>query len=400
MAKPKKKKPATGVLIAGAMVVVPGALPGLWGTFQKAVCEGYGISEAQAGMIFTCTIASFGLACIITGALGDKLGPKMVAGTGACLLLFGFCSSALMPQGSPFYLCLGYSVPIGLGCACLYPPAMSCVQKHYPQRKGLATGVLGASLGLSGAAITYGGRALIHFFGIRVCFLVLGIVLFALVFTGAMGLWVPAVAPGLAQNKRGLTPREMAGTAPYYLLLAATFLATPTTQLFSPRVVEMGMERGLSEGAAVLSLALSSLANGAGRFAMPMLSDKLGRPKTSTLSFLLLGVASCGLWWAKGFWVPIMYGITTFFYSGQNAVMPAYCSDLFGLQHSGANYGLIAIGMTFGALAFPPLAQVYGGGYLPRHIIAICSASLGCVCVLFAGKLGNLPFHGVKEKKK
>lgn len=387
MAKKKKKKPQSfGVLIGGALVVVPGALPGLWGTFRKAVVEGYSISDGAAQSVFTVTMVCFGAACILTGLAGDKAGPKLVAGVGAALLALGFFASALLPQNMAKLLCITYGVPIGVGCACLYPTAMSSVQKLYPQRKGLATGVLGASLGISGAAIAYGGRALIKFTNIRICFAVLGAVLGTVVFTGAMLLKQPKRAPAQkAQTGKNFTPREMVLTRAYWLLFLTTFLAAPTTQFFSPRITEMGVQRGLSEGAAALSLALSSVANGAGRFTMPFLSDKFGRVQTVVASFVLLGCASAGLWWAQGYWLPVMYGVTTFFYSGQNAVMPAFCSDLFGLKHSGVNYGLVALGMTLGAVFFPVIANVYGEGDAPRHIIALVCA---CGGALTAGASG------------
>ena len=39
---------------------------------------------------------------------------------------------------------------------------MSCAQKWYADNKGLATGVIGGAVGLSGAALTALGLSLIH----------------------------------------------------------------------------------------------------------------------------------------------------------------------------------------------------------------------------------------------
>ncbi len=389
MAKKKKKAgPGARVLFGGALVVLPAALPGLWGGFQKAVCEGYGITKEQAGVIFVCTIASFGIACVFTGLISDKAPPKWVAFCGALLILTGFCSTAFLPGGKVLLLCLAYSLPVGLGCACLYPTAMGCVQKFYPQNKGFATGIMGASLGFGGTAIAYASRALTAAFGIRVCFFAMGVALFLPVAAGALQLYTPKTLPPQQSGGKNQTPRQMVATPMFYLLLAATFFATPTTQLFAPGIIEMGVERGLSEGGAVFSLALSSLCNGAGRFVLPLLSDKFGRPKTAVASYLCLFAASAGFAFAAGWFLPVIYGLVTFFYSGQNAVMPAFCTDLFGFKHSGINYGLVALGMAGGAVLFPPIAAVYGPGYLPRHGIAAVSAVLAAVCVALAAITG------------
>ncbi|MEW5208280.1 hypothetical protein, partial [Bacillus cereus] len=61
---------------------------------------------------------------------------------------------------------LAFSIPAGLGTAFLYPSIQSCAQKWYAGRKGLATGVIGGAVGLSGAFLTVFVRTAVSGFGI------------------------------------------------------------------------------------------------------------------------------------------------------------------------------------------------------------------------------------------
>ena len=139
------------ILAAGAAIQVLTGLPAAWGVFQRPVMEEYGLSEQGAGYAFGVLIAFFGIGCVIGGFLQDKQGPRFAALWGTGLLCGGFFAAAALPaeKGSAFFGV--FSIPAGLGTAFLYPSIQSCAQKWYKGRKGLATGVIGGAVGLSGA---------------------------------------------------------------------------------------------------------------------------------------------------------------------------------------------------------------------------------------------------------
>ena len=147
------------ILAAGAAIQVLTGLPAAWGVFQRPVMEEYGLSEQGAGYAFGVLIAFFGIGCVIGGFLQDKQGPRFAALWGTGLLCGGFFAAAALPaeKGSAFFGV--FSIPAGLGTAFLYPSIQSCAQKWYKGRKGLATGVIGGAVGLSGAFLTVFVRA-------------------------------------------------------------------------------------------------------------------------------------------------------------------------------------------------------------------------------------------------
>ena len=142
------KKYPWSILAAGAAIQILTGVPSAWGVFLQAVCETSELAEADAAMYFSFVICFFGIGCILGGLLQDKAGPRAAGLSGAALLGGGFCMAGwLVPAGVPWVFYLAFSVPVGLGCAFLYPSVMSCAQKWYAEKKGLATGVIGGAVG-------------------------------------------------------------------------------------------------------------------------------------------------------------------------------------------------------------------------------------------------------------
>ena len=157
-------------------------------------------------------------------------------------------------------------------------------------------------------------------------------------------------------------------------------LATPAVLLFSPIIVQLGQDRGLSEEAAHWAIIIGAVGSAAGRLAMPALSDKIGRRATDLILFTGLAGLSAACSFAQSWWVIAAYTALTFCYSGEAAVIPSMCTDLFGMKNTGVNYGFLALGMSAGSIGFPLLAKALNME-LGRHFIAIGAALAGLLCL-------------------
>ena len=128
--------------------------------------EEYGLSEQGAGYAFGVLIAFFGIGCVIGGFLQDKQGPRFAALWGTGLLCGGFFAAAALPaeKGSCFFR--GVQHP---GRASAQPsstrPSSPAPRSGIKGRKGLATGVIGGAVGLSGAFLTVFVRTALRGFG-------------------------------------------------------------------------------------------------------------------------------------------------------------------------------------------------------------------------------------------
>ena len=378
------------ILAAGAAIQVLTGLPAAWGVFQQPVMEEYGLSEQGAGYAFCILIAAFGVGCVIGGFLQDRHGPRCAGLWGTALLCGGFFAAGLLPPGSAEAFFLAFSIPAGLGTAFLYPSIQSCAQKWYADRKGLATGVIGGAVGLSGAFLTVFVRTAVRGFwvvqGIRGAFWALGAVTLPVCLVGSLLLQDP---PQTGQTQKpqengkntiDLAPQQMLRTKQYWLCAGAVCFSTPAVLLFSPIILKLGMERGLEEQAALWSVVLGSVGSAAGRLLMPLLSDRIGRRPTDMLLFAVSAGLSAGFAFAQGWGVVACYAGLTFCYSALAAVLPALSTDLFGFPHAGVNYGFLALGQSVGSLAFPFAANFFGleAG---RHWMAVAAAGAGFACI-------------------
>ena len=348
------------------------------------------MSEQGAGYAFGILIAAFGVGCVLGGFLQDRHGPRCAGLWGTALLCGGFFAAGLLPPGSAWAFFLAFSIPAGLGTAFLYPSIQSCAQKWYADRKGLATGVIGGAVGLSGAFLTVFVRTAVRGFwvvqGIRGAFWALGAVTLPVCLVGSLLLQDP---PQTGQTQKpqengkntiDLAPQQMLRTKQYWLCAGAVCFSTPAVLLFSPIILKLGMERGLEEQAALWSVVLGSVGSAAGRLLMPLLSDRIGRRPTDMLLFAVSAGLSAGFAFAQGWGVVACYAALTFCYSALAAVLPSLSTDLFGFPHAGVNYGFLALGQSVGSLAFPFAANFFGleAG---RHWMAVAAAGAGFACI-------------------
>ena len=378
------------ILAAGAAIQVLTGLPAAWGVFQQPVMEEYGLSEQGAGYAFGILIAAFGVGCVLGGFLQDRHGPRCAGLWGTALLCGGFFAAGLLPPGSAEAFFLAFSIPAGLGTAFLYPSIQSCAQKWYADRKGLATGVIGGAVGLSGAFLTVFVRTAVRGFwvvqGIRGAFWALGAVTLPVCLVGSLLLQDPPQTGQTqkpqenSKNTIDLAPQQMLRTKQYWLCAGAVCFSTPAVLLFSPIILKLGMERGLEEQAALWSVVLGSVGSAAGRLLMPLLSDRIGRRPTDMLLFAVSAGLSAGFAFAQGWGVVACYAGLTFCYSALAAILPALSTDLFGFPHAGVNYGFLALGQSVGSLAFPFAANFFGLE-VGRHWMAVAAAGAGFACI-------------------
>lgn len=369
------------ILAAGAAIQLLAGIPTAWGVFQEPVRSEYGFEEETASFVLSWLVAAFGAGGVAGGFLQDRLGPRFAALLGSAGLCAGFVAAGFVPGQTPWLFYLAFSAPVGAGCAFLYPAVMGCAQKWYADKKGLATGVIGVAVGLSGAALTVLVKWFTGLWGIRGCFWALGALLGLVCGGASLLLQNPPPKPAAEQeNQQGMTPGEMLRTSAYWWITASVALATPAVLLFSPRILELARQSGLPETAAAWMVAVGAAGSAAGRLSLAAAGDKLGRRVVLIAAFGALAALSAGFAFVKEWLFLAVYAGLCFFYAGQAAVLPSLCTERFGLAHTGVNYGLLALGMAAGSLGFPFAAKALGleNG---RHWLAVGAALAGAFCL-------------------
>ena len=122
----------------------------------------------------------------------------------------------------------------------------------------------------------------------------------------------------------------------------------------------LGMERGLTGAEALLGVTLASVANIIGRFAMPWLSDRVGRKAVIRGMYLAAAVAVVGLVASRGGIFILLISVVCLVYGGVVSVFPVVVSDHFGLKYQGINYGAVMIGYGIASILCPYLLDGLG----------------------------------------
>lgn len=377
--KKEQKAGPWAILAAGAVIQLLTGFPSAWGAFRQPVMEEYGLAGDEAAFAANCIVAAYGLGCVLGGFLQDKKGPKAAGLAGTVLLCGGLAAAGFVPQASAVLFYLGFSLPVGLGCAFLYPAVMSCVQKWYKDKPGFATGVVGLGVGLSGLVLTLFVKWSQAWRSLRVGFWILAAILLPLCGGGSLLLKDPPQTGGQAEPE-GLSPKELFKTKAFWLSFLSMGLAAPAVLLFGPSIQQLGTDRGLSEQVAVWLAAMGSAGSAAGRLLAPMSGDKIGKEKADLWLFGGLLVLSVLFAFAGGWWMAAVYILLCVCYAGQMAVMPSLCSQRFGLAHTGVNYGFIALGASLGSIGFPLIAKAMSLE-TGRHFLAALAALGGLLCI-------------------
>src|SRR6185295_17929422 len=120
-----------------------------WSVFVAPLEKEFGWKRADTSLIFTIAVFMTGTTFLLSGWIYDKRGPAFPAFTGGILAAMGFFFSAYTNSLAYLYICFGIvgGFGSGLGCAVVIPT----VAKWFPDKRGLAMGLIVAAYGASSA---------------------------------------------------------------------------------------------------------------------------------------------------------------------------------------------------------------------------------------------------------
>jgi OFA family oxalate/formate antiporter-like MFS transporter len=363
-------------LIAAAGVLLQLALGAVyaWSVFAKALQNkesAFALTKAQAALPFSVTIGMIFLGTYIGGRIQDSKGPRIVALTGGVIYSVGVLLASLASGHSQLWLLiLGYGVIAGFGLGLGYIVPVAMLQKWFPDRRGLITGIAVGGFGF-GAVLTspIAQRLVDHYARIPTrAFLWLGIGYLVMTLVGASFFrnppqgyqvpgWTPATSGPVIVSGRDYTPAEALRTPRWYLLAAIlTLNVTAGIGLISVASSAAVDIAGYSTAAAATFTGIMGLFNGGGRIFWGWLSERIGRMTAfigmlgiQGICFLILPHASAPAMFA------VLGALVYLCYGGGFGTMPATAGDYFGLRNAGAIYGLMIIGWSLGGVVGPLL---------------------------------------------
>src|SRR3954452_7468123 len=346
-----------------------------WTLFVNPMGDENGWSRASIQVAFTIMIFVNTWLSPLEGWLVDRYGPRpVVMAGGACG--GGFWGKDLEGH-SPSVLSLSAIVG-GLAIGCVFGTCMGTALKWFPDRRGLAAGMIAAGYGL-GAALTAAPLALmIQQSGYRHAFRFFGLLQGATILVFAILLVKPVKrGEAIAARKRiyqgaELTPPQTLRTRVFWLIyliyLLIAFGGMIITAQLGPIARDFGVEKqtvtilGLSTPVLALAVSLDNFANGITRPVCGFLSDILGRENMMLLVFSLESLALFGvaIFGHNPYGFVLFMALVFLFWGEIFVIFPAVCGDSFGVRHATANNGLLYTAKGTAALTVP-LANLLTG---------------------------------------
>ena len=429
MAATASPKNRWAIAFAGVVVMISLGTAYSWSSFTQPLIASFNWSNQLVTGAFEIAIFCLGLGAVIGGRWQDSVGPRTVMLVGVVLWGIGNLLAGLGTAkfGAP-WLYLTYGVLGGLGNGMAYITPVATVTKWFPDKRGLASGMVVMGFGLGAffygfvlkaigsftaaskhasafadarAAAAKAGTAfdpsrfllapgevasVMHVFvwtGIAIA--IVGGLCATLVTNPPAGYSVGGAVAAAASHERSFAPSDVLKTPQFYLLWSMLFLNVTAGILIVSNAVPIIRElTGATAAIAVPAYGLVAVFNGLGRLFWGAISDRIGRNYAYAAIFLAQVLVFFVL--ASLHSLPLVLGafaIVLLCYGGGFGVMPSFNADFFGTRFLGINYGMIITAWGFGGLVGPLIAAKvkdatgsFSGALVPVAVMLLVAAVL------------------------
>ncbi|MCY4394190.1 MAG: OFA family MFS transporter [Rhodospirillaceae bacterium] len=366
-----------------------------WSFFQTLLVRQHDWSYTETAIAFSVTIFSLGCSAAWAGAALPRLGPRKLAIIGSLMFSGGYVIGgfALQIDYMPLFY-LGYGVIGGAGIGLGYVTPVATAAKWFPDRKGLATGIVVMGFGVGAFLLSKvlapililatEGNLPSVFIWLGVLFAVILLPSSFLLHDPPTGYRVTAagVISGVLEEEESGSVRQCIGSREFAVMWIVFFfniaagisvisfqssllqdvwgLADPTVE---PEV--------LAQYGATL-IAVSSLCNGAGRLFWGLLSDRIGRVRVFRIllgsQMIVFGI----LMTENNPWVfsaLVCYVLLCF--GGGFATMPSFVLDVFGARRMSVIYGALLTAWAAAGI-FGPVYVGYIKDQYPDRAVIYC----------------------------
>ena len=350
-----------------------------WSIFRTPIGELFpDWSISQLSLTFTISMIFFCLGGFAGGVLSKKLSIRARMLISAVMLLIGFFMVSTVKTDSPgaslTMLYIFYGVFGGGGVGFAYNGVIGTLNKWFPDKVGLASGIMLMGFGLGGLVLGSIVNSMIGSMGILPVFRILGIVICIVCVLAAIIIKAPgtedtaelaALAASVSKGKsdshkngaevKNYTAGEMLKTPKFWFFTIWAILLNSAGLLVINSAANISVAFG---GAAILGM-IVSLFNGFGRFPSTLVNN----------AFMLVAGILLTLGGMTGAYIFILCGLVFvgLAYGGCPTITSAYINKAFGpanfpTNFSIANFSLIPAA-TIGPMISSALLESAGGSY-------------------------------------
>jgi MFS transporter, OFA family, oxalate/formate antiporter len=372
-------------------------------SFQKTT--GSILSEVQWTITFLIVLQTW--LSPLQGYLVDRLGPKILIGLGAAMSGAGWIASSYITTIWGLYAT--YGLLCGVGTGIVYIGIIGLMVKWFPDRRGLATGVVAAGYGFGAILTTFPIDSMLKASGYQHTLIVFGTIFAVVGLIGALMLRPPLAEKiagpqmqGAAAKAGGHAPIAMLRTPVFWLMFVMMSMMSTgglmvITQ-FTSFAKAFGIDAkttvvilGVTLAAIPAALTFDRITNGLTRPFFGWVSDHIGRENTMAIAFILEGLAIFLMlqYRSDPFMLVVLSGLVFFGWGEIFSLFPSTLTDTFGTQHATTNYGFLYMAQGVGSILGAPIAaMIYEatGSWMPVFGLVIGMDILTGLLALFVLK--------------
>ncbi len=352
-----------------------------YSVFRLHIENQYQVGTLLSGLPYMTSLFFYASSMMVTGRFLKSRYLRRFVFYGTLLISFGWLISSIAT--SIWMLTFSYGVLIGIGVGMVYGIPIFMVQKLYPKRSGLMTGIILLGFGMSPLITAPLASALIHATSLKTSFLIFGLAFLVI----QLPLSYVFIMKEYQEFKKAadepfvhekLTPFKRI----YLLFVIATTIGLMMIGL-SYQVGVIYYQFGPRE--VTLSLSFFALMNGVARPLFGMLMDKKGFKFSVVISLSLIGLASIIGLINRGqflYLYIISFGLFWFNLGAWLSIVPATIKAFYGIKYYARKYGIMftayGVGSIIGTLISGTIMDALGlTSYIYIAILILILVSLG-----------------------
>ena len=320
-----------------------------YSVFRYHIEDLYQISTLTSGLPYMMSLFFYAFSMMVTGR---HLKPTRLRGFvfyGTLLIILGYFLSSIATHIG--MLVFSYGVLIGTGVGMVYGVPIYMVQKLYPKRSGLMTGIILLGFGMSPLITAPLTSALIEWTSIRQTFFILGVVFLVLQLPLS---YIFILKERTTFKQEPVEQRFKEKLKPFKRIYALFVIATLVGLMMIGLTYQVGVRYyGLNETHVTIALSFFAILNGLARPLFGKLMDNQGFKFSGILSVSLIVVASVIGLINRGstfLLFGISFGLYWFNLGAWLAIVPATIKEFYGIQQYAKKYGLMFTGYGVGAI--------------------------------------------------
>lgn len=373
------------IFIALAVKMIISIYQYSWFLFAYSINHELGWDLATVGLTFTIFVIATTFIQPFSGLIADTHGPRSVAILGSLMTAAGLILSSFATEPWELYLFYGLG---GLGSGSLNGISTATAIKWFPDKRGVATGIVEFGFGAGTALFNWIIEVLLDSGGFKSTFLYLGLFMLFVLVPFSFVYKYPSERffshLNLSTNKvirtsKDYKPLEIFGTYQWYLIYFSFTFTIAVVLMFGAQLKMLAQEYHVPRSYFSMLLVLFPLGNGLSRIVAGAVSDKIGREYTMLIFYSLLGLAILSLanfGYVPAFFVGMVF-IAALLGGSPFVLYPSSVGDYYGIRYSTTNFGILITAKAWAGLVsgwFSGfLAAQFGSYKIPLIALSLCS---------------------------